>query len=122
MTPLRRILSLLALFGLTLATAAGQNKNLYVVTHVDIIPGPTGLAEPIKLLQEFAADSRKDPGAVRFEVLQQDRPNHFTIVEVWQSKEAFDAHTAADHTKRFREKLAPRLGSPFDERLHNLLP
>jgi quinol monooxygenase YgiN len=59
---------------------------------------------------------------VRFEVLQQDRPNHFTIIEVWQSKEAFDAHTASEHTKRFREKLAPRLGSPFDERLHNLVP
>jgi quinol monooxygenase YgiN len=117
-----RIFAVVALLGLTLMSATGQNKNLYVVTHVDIIPGPGGLADPIKWMQEFAADSRKDPGAVRFEVLQQDRPNHFTIIEVWQSKEAFDAHTAAEHTKRFREKLAPRLGSPFDERLHNLVP
>jgi quinol monooxygenase YgiN len=51
-----------------------------------------------------------------------NRLNHFTIVEVWPTKEAFEAHTAAEHTRRFREKLAPRLGSPFDERLHSLLP
>ncbi|HEY3825090.1 MAG TPA: antibiotic biosynthesis monooxygenase [Bryobacteraceae bacterium] len=47
--------------------------------------------------------------------------NHFTIVSVWQSKEAFEAHSAAEHTKRFREKIQPMMGSPFDERLHNLL-
>src|SRR5438128_2716903 len=105
MNPMRGILSVLAVLGLTLATAAGQNKSVYVVTHVDIIGGAGGLAEPIKLMQDFAAESRKDPGAVRFEILQQDnRLNHFTIVEVWQTKEAFEAHTAAEHTKRFREK------------------
>ncbi len=121
MNPLRRILALVAFLGLSLMAWAQGSKNLYVVIHVDIAPGPSGLAEPIKALQEFAADSRKDPGVVRFEVLQQDRQNHFTIVEVWQSKEAFDAHTAANHTKQFREKIGPKLGSPFDERIHTLL-
>jgi len=96
-------------------------KPVYVVIHVDIAPGPAGLGEPIKILQEFAADSKKDPGCTRFEIFQQDRRNHFTIVESWQTREAFDAHTAAEHTKRFREKINPSLGSPFDERLHSLL-
>ena len=116
----------LTLVAIGLAWAQGQpafqaGKPLYVVIHVDIAPGPAGLGEPIKLLQEFAADSRKDPGCTRFEIFQQDRRNHFTIVETWQTREAFDAHSAAEHTKRFREKINPSLGSPFDERLHSLL-
>lgn len=94
-----------------------------MVTHVDIAGTPEIIAEATKLLREFSADSRKDPGAVRFELLLQDgRLNHFTIVSVWKTREAFEAHTSADHTKRFREKIQPMLGSPFDERLHSLLP
>lgn len=115
-----RFLLLLACIGWS-ATAQSA-KNLYVVTHVDIIAPGGKLDEPLALLREFAADSRKDPGVMRFELLQQDnRHNHFTIVEVWQTRDAFEAHSAADHTKRFREKIQPMLGSPFDERLHNLL-
>ena len=95
-------------------------RAVYVVTHVDVTPNYT--ADATKLLKEFGADSKKDAGVVRFEVLQQDsRANHFSIVEVWQSRQAFEAHSAAEHTKRYREKLQPMLGSPFDERLHVLL-
>src|SRR5579864_1717668 len=100
---------------------ARGGKSVYVVTHVDVTPNYT--ADATKLLGEFAAESKKDPGVVRFEVLQQDsRANHYTILEVWQTRQAFEAHSAAEHTKRYREKLQPMLGSPFDERLHEVLP
>ena len=118
-----RILPLVALLALALVRPApGQQdqSKLYVVTYVDVFP--QGAADTNKWLREFAADSRKDPGSVRFEVLRDvERTNHFTIVEVWQTRQAYDAHTALEHTKRFREKLQTYLGSPFDERLyHNL--
>ena len=102
--------------------AGSSSKQLYAVTHVDIAGQGPRLAEIVILMKEFVADSLKDPGVVRFEVLQQDgHPNHFTIFEVWQSRQAFEAHLAAEHTKRFREKLQPMLGSPFREGLHRLL-
>jgi quinol monooxygenase YgiN len=128
---MRRIVAAMALCGLIFVTcaitpkAAAQtpDKSVYVVTHVDVAGPPGAIAEATKLLREFSADSRKDPGVVRFELLLQDgRLNHFTIVEVWQSRDAFEAHSGAEHTKRFREKIQPMLGSPFDERLHGLLP
>jgi quinol monooxygenase YgiN len=131
MNSMRRVLFGMALCGLTLTgpallqKAAGQTagKNVYVVIHVDIAGTPAIVAEATRLLREFAADSQKDPGVVRFELLIQDgRLNHFTLEEVWQTREAFEAHSAAEHTKRFREKIQPMLGSPFDERLHTLLP
>lgn len=104
------------------AGAQDADERLYVVTHVDVL-GQNGAAEAAKMLHQFAADSRNDPGSVRFEVLRDpDRLNHFTIVEVWRTRQDFEAHLAASHSRAFREKLQPLLGSPFDERLHKLLP
>jgi quinol monooxygenase YgiN len=105
------------------AAAQTPRKDVYIVIHVDIAGNPAVVAEATKLLREFSADSQRDRGVVRFELLLQDgRLNHFTIVEVWQTREAFELHSSAEHTKRFRENIQPMLGSPFDERLHSLLP
>lgn len=95
--------------------------QLHVVTYVDVYPNFA--VDTAKLLQQFAADNRKDAGFVRFEALRDvSRPNHFAIVEVWQNRQSYDAHTAAPHTKAFRDQLQAGLGSPFDERLYNVLP
>src|SRR4051794_24389014 len=109
-----------------LATGSAQQKPeigpgpLYVVTYVDVFPNYTD--DTLKALRQFAADSRKDSGTVRFEFLQDvARSNHFSIVEVWQSRQAYDAHLTQEHSKIFREKIQPGLGSPFDERLYNLV-
>ena len=96
-------------------------RQLYVVTYVDVFPNFA--AEAAKTLQQFASDSRKGAGVVRFEVMRDvARQNHFSIVEVWQNQKAFDAHVAQANTKLFRERIQPMLGSPFDERLYYLLP
>jgi quinol monooxygenase YgiN len=114
-------LFLLALSAALPARAQEPGQKVYVVTHVDI-GGPALAPEGAKLLQQFATDSVKDPGSIRFELLREpNRINHFTIVEVWQSRQAFEAHLTAPHSKAFREKIQPLLGSPFDERLHILL-
>lgn len=98
---------------------SAPDDRIYVVTHVDIMPSYT--ADGAKLLREFGADSRRAPGVLRFEVLQEPpRPNHFTVVAVWENQQAFEQHLAAEHTRTFREKLQPMLGSPFDERLHRI--
>ena len=102
------------------ASAAAMADAVYVVIHVDLVPD--GLVAGKPALQQYVADSRKDPGALRVELLQQsDRGNHFTIISVWASQKAFDAHLAAPHTKEFRAKIQSGLGSPFDERLHHLV-
>jgi quinol monooxygenase YgiN len=103
-------------------SAQEPGQQLYVVTHVDLA-GPTAAPAGTKLLQEFVADTRKDAGLVRIELLQEpSRLNHLTIVEVWKSRQDFESHLTLAHSKSFRDKLQPLLGSPFDERLHVLLP
>jgi quinol monooxygenase YgiN len=104
------------------ARAQEPGQQLYVVTHVDLA-GPTAAPDGTKLLLEFAADSRKEKGLVRFELLREvSRLNHLTLVQVWQTRADFEAHQAAAHTKAFRDKIQPLLGGPLDERLHIILP
>lgn len=105
--------------GLTVgtATAPGSAGAVYVVTHVDVIPPRKD--DAVAALKQLAEDSRKDPGHVRFDVVQQtNRPNHFTVVEVWADRKAFDAHGMASPARRFRDQLAPMSGSLYDERLY----
>ncbi len=92
-----------------------------VVAHVDVMPNFT--VQGRELLRRFALESRKDPGIVRFEVFEEiGRPNHSTVVEVWQTRKAYDDHLALDHTRKSRGDLQPMLGSPFDERIHRPMP
>ena len=104
----RRILSWFALLSLATSLSAQQPavKKFYVVTYIDVFPNFA--ADAAKQLELFAADSRKDPGSVRFEVMRDvERMNHFTIIEAWETRQAYDAHLALAHTKSFREKSNP---------------
>jgi quinol monooxygenase YgiN len=102
------------------AIAQDQGGRIYVVAHVDIIPPQK--AAGTKLVQQYVADTRKDPGLVRIEAGSEiSRDNHISIEEVWESRKAFDEHVAAAHTRQFRQQLDPMLGSPYDERLHKSL-
>jgi len=52
---------------------------------------------------------------ISFTILQEPaRPNHFTLLEVWENEKAFDAHELAPHTRAFRNDLQPLIGSPYD--------
>jgi quinol monooxygenase YgiN len=121
---LRRLPPLLALIALAVAPqvrAQPGGDALYVIVHIDIVSAKVEQGEA--LLRQFGAESRKDDGALSFDVLQEaTRRNHFTIVEAWQSQRQFEAHEAAEHTRQFREKLYPIAGAPFDMRLHHLFP
>jgi len=109
-----------ALAGRVLAQEPVTRDMIYVVTHVDIIPPET--AAGTKLVQQYVADTRKDKGIVRVDASAEiSRVNHISIVEVWQNRQAFDEHVAAAHTRQFRQQIDPKLGSPYDERLHHSL-
>ena len=114
----RRVSPVLALlFAAALCAQEPAAKKLYVVTYVDVFPNFA--ADTNKAMLEFVAASKKDAGFVRFEVMRDvDRVNHFAMVEVWQNRQAYEAHLAQEHTKQFRTRIQPYLGSPFDERLY----
>jgi quinol monooxygenase YgiN len=98
------------------ATAAA----VAAVTHVDVIPPQreNGTA----FTRQLAEDSRKEAGNMRFEaVTQVNRQNHFTVIEVWRDRKAADKHSMAEHTRAFRDKLAPATGALYDERFYRFM-
>jgi quinol monooxygenase YgiN len=102
-----------------IAARPAADEAIYVVTHVDTIPpqAPSAQPDPAVMLKQLAETSRKEEGNLRFDVWQSDRKNHFTVVEGWRNQRALDGHTAAMHTRQYREQLQPIAGSPLDERV-----
>ncbi len=90
------------------------------MTHVDVIPPQKDNA--IVALKVLGEANRAAAGNVRFEIVQQtNRPNHFTVFEIWRSREAFDANGMSAHQREFRDKLAAMAGALYDERLYEIL-
>ena len=90
-------------------------SQVIVLSHVDVAPNP----QVAVMLKDLAEASRKEPGNVRFDVVQHTmRANHFTVLEVWRDQKALDAHVAAPHTRQYRDTLQPMTGSPLDERVY----
>jgi quinol monooxygenase YgiN len=71
--------------------------------------------QAMELLKEHARNSRAQDGNLRFQLLQRTgRPNHFAILDAWESRQHQDEHTAA--SKAFQLELGKMLYSPYDER------
>jgi quinol monooxygenase YgiN len=93
---------------------------IYGVTHVDVIPPQKDNA--IVALKALGEANRAAGGNARYEIVQQtNRPNHFTVFEVWRSREAFDANGMSAHQREFRDKLSGMAGALYDERLYEIL-
>ena len=107
-------------FGFAAVTHAQMDEHAYVVSYIEVIPSETSAA--IDLMRHHAAASRDDDGNALYQVLQRiGRPNHFAIIETWESEAAQAAHAGNSHTQAFRAALDPLLYSPYDERMHSNL-
>ncbi len=101
-------------------SAHGARGAVFVVTHVDVFPA--GKDQAATLVTALAAAGRKLPGNLWFDVLQVDgRANHFTLLQGWRDRKAFDASLMAASTRDFRQKLTPLEGALYDERLYQAL-
>ena len=107
-------------FSIAGPSAQGGPLAVYVVTHVDVFPA--GKDQAAALVTALAEAGRKMPGNLRFDVLQVvGRPNHFTLVQGWRDRKAFDDSLMAAPTRDFRQKLTPLEGALYDERLYHAL-
>lgn len=82
-----------------------------VHVHVQVKPG---CEEPfLEATRRNARESRKEPGVVQFDVLQQeDDPTRFVLVEVYRTPEAVAAHKATAHYALWRDTVAPMMAVP----------
>lgn len=102
------------------APASISKGSIFAITHVDVIPPKRD--ECVELLKKLADDTRKEPGAERFEAwVQNNRSNHFTVTEIWKDMGSIEGHIVAASTRDFRDKLAPMAGALYDERLYTAI-
>lgn len=94
--------------------------GVYGVSHVDVIPPQKDNA--IVALKALGEANRAAGGNVRYDIVQQtNRPNHFTVVEIWRSRADYEANSMSAHQREFRDKLAQMTGALYDERLYEVL-
>ena len=67
-------------------------------------------------------ETRKEPGNLRFDVLQcADDPSRFFLYEVYRSPEAVQAHKETEHYKRWREQVADWMAKPREGIMHRVI-
>jgi (4S)-4-hydroxy-5-phosphonooxypentane-2,3-dione isomerase len=60
-----------------------------------------------------ARESRREPGVVRFDCLQQhDDPKRFVLVEAYRDADAPGRHKETRHYQAWREAVAPMMAEP----------
>jgi quinol monooxygenase YgiN len=98
-----------------LAQAQGtSDPTIYVVRYIEVAPGSQKQA--VGLVKKLADASRKEAGAVRFDVLERTGPaNQFATFEIWKDQASLDAHAAAAH-KQFLDAVQSLLIAPVDDR------
>jgi len=69
-----------------------------------------------------ARNSRKEPGNLRFDVLQaEDDPNQFFFYEVYRSKDDFVIHQQTPHYLKWRDTVKEWMAEPRKGVKHNSL-
>jgi len=105
---------------LSVAPAKPGKDAIVAVTHVDVIPPEKD--NGANALEQLADGSRRHAGNLQFDAWRQtNRPNHFTLVESWANRGAFDVHGMQKETREFRMRLGPMSGALYDERLYKAL-
>lgn len=101
-------------------TAHAQSDAVYVATYVELMPN--AVASGAALLKQYRAESRKEGGNLRFDVLAEiKRPNRFAIVEVWKDKASLEALGHAAATAKFLENISALQNAPNDVRIDHAL-
>ena len=90
-----------------------------IVNIVTVFVMPEYVEEFIKATAKNHFFSVKEPGNIRFDVLQgEDDPTRFVLFEAFQTEDAVIAHKKTDHYLEWRETVKdwmakPRVGLPY---------
>jgi len=67
---------------------------------------------------------REEESALRYDIYQEPAPraDHYSVVPVWTSAKAFDAHEIVAHTREFRAAtVMPARRNLYDQRLYKFV-
>lgn len=107
----------------------GVASVVHAVTYIEVAPGAGRQRPAGDALKGYRDAVRKEPGNQRTDLLQQTgRPTHFVLLESWENKSAFDAHTSRSSAKELFQSPTSKAGgqvfgltlaAPVDQRAFN---
>lgn len=97
----------------------GARHPVYEVTHVDIGGADVNLSQVDDAIRQYVSAARSASGNLRAEAWRLDgHANHSTLLFVWDTRADRERYAAGAQTRRFRGRIAPGLGAPYDDRLY----
>ena len=79
--------------------------------HIHVLPAHLEAFKQATIVN--ATNSRREPGVVRFDVLQcVDNPTQFALYEVYRDRAAVDAHKQTAHYNEWAGKVTDWLAEP----------
>ena len=93
-----------------------------IVTIVHVEVKPEYINSFIRATTENHLESVKEPGNLRFDVLQNDaEPKRFVLYEAYETEELAAAHKSTAHYLRWRETVAPWMAVPREGIRHTAI-
>jgi len=85
---------------------------------------PDRVNDFLKLVSFNAAESRKEPGNLRFDVVRSvDNPTLYRLYEVYRDDDAIRAHQATPHYTKWRAEIEALLVTPrLSEKFTSVVP
>jgi quinol monooxygenase YgiN len=84
-----------------------------LIVHVFVHVTPDSVDAFRAATVENARNSVKEPGVVRFDVIQQDDdPTRFVLVEIYRTDDDPARHKETAHYAVWRDKVAPMMAEP----------
>ena len=83
-----------------------------LIVHVQVRVKPDCVEAFKQATRLNARLSLLELGVLRFDVLQQDDPTRFVLVEIYRDADAAAAHKATEHYPVWRDAVAPMMAEP----------
>ncbi len=84
-----------------------------LIVHVNVQVKPECIDAFREATVENAANSIREPGIARFDVIQQtDDPARFVLVEIYRTPAAAAQHKETAHYAKWRDAVAPMMAVP----------
>jgi len=95
-------------------------NTLRVVARVKARPGKEN--ELLSVLNSLVEPTRKEPGCLSYELLQNNEdPTDFTLIEEWRNEAALQSHFATKHFKEALAKMPNLVAAEPDIRQYHLV-
>ena len=104
------------------AQAQSPTPKQYVVIYGEFKPTAYAIQEGTRTLESLTRLAHQSAGILHFASYAQiDRPNLFSLIEVWRDGASFTAFQSASNTQQVLGQLKTYLIAPLDERDGNLV-